>query len=60
MPSIRKCHECHNPGAKPPERAPYDCVTCHIYHNEVSGRRPVDLTFLLNEREAVKKHESLR
>ncbi len=60
MPSIRKCRECHDPEAKPSERAPFDCVTCHIYHNEVSGRRPADLTFLLNEREAVEKHESSR
>jgi len=36
-----------------------DCVTCHIYHNEVGGRRPLDLTLLLNEREAVVKHDRL-
>jgi len=59
MPSIRKCRECHDPKANPTERAPIDCVTCHIYHNEVGGRRPLDLTFLLNEREAVVKHDRI-
>ena len=59
MPSIRKCHECHDPKANPTERAPNDCVTCHIYHNEVGGRRPLDLTLLLNEREAVVKHDRI-
>ena len=38
----------------PTEQAPNDCVTCHIYHNEVGGRRPLDLTLLHNEREAEK------
>jgi hypothetical protein len=59
MPSIRKCRECHDLKANPTERAPNDCVTCHIYHNEVSGRRPLDLTLLLNEREAVLKHDQI-
>jgi hypothetical protein len=57
MPSIRKCRECHDPKANPTERAPNDCITCHIYHNEVGGRRPLDLTLLLNEREAELKHD---
>ena len=60
MPSIRKCRECHDPKANPTERAPNGCATCHIYHNEVGGRRPLDLTLLLNEREAVVKPGALR
>ena len=59
MPSIRKCRECHDPKANPTERAPNDCITCHIYHNEVGGRRPLDLTLLLNEGEAELKHDRI-
>jgi hypothetical protein len=46
MPSLRKCRECHDQAATSAERARTDCVACHIYHNEVGGRRPLDLTQL--------------
>jgi hypothetical protein len=55
LPSISKCRECHNPEADPTVRARSDCVACHIYHNEVGGRRPLDLTRLRIEWKAVVK-----
>jgi hypothetical protein len=39
MPSIGKCRECHAPESNPRDRARIDCVACHVYHNEVTGRR---------------------
>jgi hypothetical protein len=46
MPSFRKCRECHNQEATPKERARTECTECHIYHNEVGGRRPLDVAIL--------------
>ena len=42
MPSIGKCRECHDPKVNPKERARFDCVSCHRYHNEPGGPRPID------------------
>jgi hypothetical protein len=42
LPSIQKCRDCHND-----RRGAYfgrtDCIECHIYHNEVGGRKSISL-----------------
>jgi hypothetical protein len=42
IPSIRKCRECHSQEVIPKERARTECTECHLYHNEVGGRRPLN------------------